>query len=152
MNSDFFNEVEDYIINTVTYDNGFEKCFVSPSNLREVLNLLKNNPEYDYNRLNSIICVDVINNFELIYDLHSTTTNKQFRLAITLDKDSLRVDSIVDIFKSAYFDECEIYDMFGVNFINNPDLKRLLMPKSWIGHPLRKDYQMLDDRLDWNKD
>ncbi len=60
-------------------------------------------------------------------------------------------ESIVDIFDSACADEKEIYDMFGIKFIGNDELKRLYMPEDWEGHPLKKDYQDSDQRLNWNE-
>ena len=54
------------------------------------------------------------------------------------------------IFDSAIADEKEIYDLFGVKFIGNPELNRLYMPDSWQGHPLKKDYEENDERLSWN--
>ena len=60
--------------------------------------------------------------------------------------------SITEIFKSAHFDECEIFDMFGIEFLGNKNLKRLFMPKEWVGYPLRKDYVLDDSRLAWNSE
>ena len=59
-------------------------------------------------------------------------------------------ESITDIFESAKADENEIYDMFGIKFEGNEDLKRLYMPEDWKGFPLRKDYVQDDTRLAWN--
>lgn len=135
--------------------NSFDKIRVESSQLCELLNHLKNNPEYDFNRLNTIIAVDLgidAGQFELIYDLHSTNTGKKAQVSILLGRNSPHVPSIVEIFKSAYFDECEIYDLFGVTFDQNPNLKRLLMPKGWVGHPLRKDYKQEDERLSWSEE
>ena len=61
------------------------------------------------------------------------------------------VESVSKIFDSAVADEKEIYDLFGVNFIGNAELKRLYMPESWQGNPLRKDYVEKDERLSWNE-
>ena len=62
------------------------------------------------------------------------------------------IESVTDLFKSAIADENEIFDLFGVKFIGNPDLKRLYMPEDWKGFPLRKDYIQDDTRLAWNDD
>lgn len=131
------------------------KIQVESSKLYDLLNFLKNNPEYSFDRLNTIIAIDLgleVNKFELIYDLHSTKTGNMVRVSVLLDRNSPKISSVVDIFKSAYFDECEIYDLFGVIFDKNPNLKRLLMPKGWIGYPLRKDYTQSDSKLEWNNE
>jgi len=133
--------------------NSFNKISISPNELCESLNALKNNAEYDFDRLNTIIAVDLgveSGKFELIYDLHSTKTGLSGHISVLVDRNAPSVPSVVEIFKSAYFDECEIFDLFGIKFDKNPDLKRLLMPKGWIGNPLRKDYEQKDERLVWN--
>lgn len=132
-----------------------DKVLINPDELLDALKHLKNNPEFDFDRLNTIIAVDLgseVNQFELIYDLHSTKTGKMKRISVLLDRNAPKVASVVEVYKSAYFDECEIFDMFGINFDKNPDLKRLLMPKGWVGYPLRKDYKQDDERLVWNND
>ena len=70
-------------------------------------------------------------------------------LAIVVQNET---ESVTDLFKSAIADENEIFDLFGVKFIGNPDLKRLYMPEDWKGVPLRKDYIQDDTRLAWNDD
>ena len=60
-------------------------------------------------------------------------------------------ESVTNIFDSAVADEKEIYDLFGIKFIGNSELKRLYMPETWEGHPLKKDYVANDERLDWNE-
>lgn len=138
----------------VKTENSFDKIPVESSKLCELLSFLKNNAEYDFDRLNMIIGVDLgleANQFELIYDLHSTKNVKNGRVSVLLDRNAPHVPSIVGIYKSAYFDECEIYDLFGIIFDKNPNLKRLLMPKGWVGYPLRKDYEQKDERLRWSE-
>lgn len=140
--------------NVLQKENCFPKVQADSSELCVLLNYLKNDSKYSLDRLNTIIAVDLgidVNKFELIYDLYSTSLGQSIRVSVLLDRDSSHVPSIVDIYKSAYFDECEIYDMFGISFDNNPNLKRLLMPKGWIGYPLRKDYNNNDERLAWNE-
>lgn len=149
-----FDILEKFNVEFVKNDNSFGKIRVDGSNLCELLRFLKTNPEFALDRLNTIIAVDLgvdANQFELIYDLHSPTTGQSARISILIERNSPFVPSIVEIFKSAYFDECEIFDLFGIIFDKNPNLKRLLMPKSWVGYPLRKDYKQEDARLSWNE-
>lgn len=141
-------------IQLIQNENSFDKIQVEKIDLINVLNFLKNDAEFDFNRLNTIIAIDLgldSNKFELIYDLHSLTSGELGRISVLVDRNSPSISSIVNVFKSAYFDECEIFDLFGINFDKNPNLKRLLMPKGWIGHPLRKDYEQIDERLAWNE-
>lgn len=152
MNFDVLNEK--FGINIITSENSFEKIKVEAQILVDVLKFLKNNPQFDFDRLNTIIAVDLgveVNQIELIYDLHSTKMGAKTRVSVIVDRNAARVPSVVEVYKSAYFDECEIFDMFGVNFSDNPDLKRLLMPKGWKGHPLKKDYVFDDERLAWGR-
>lgn len=157
MNFDVLNDFEVEIIEGEKQNapNSFDKIRVASSKLKELLNFLKNNAQFSLDRLNTIIAVDLGANFELIYDLHSIETGQLVRISVIVDKSSPKslptVPSIVDIFNSAYFDECEIYDLFGISFDKNPNLKRLLMPKGWMGFPLRKDYEQNDERLSWNE-
>lgn len=140
--------------NLIQSSNSFDKFRVEASEIKTALKSLRDDAVYAFDRLNTIIAVDLgveKNQFELIYDLHSTKTGNVKQISVLIDRNSPKIESVVDIYKSAYFDECEIYDMFGIIFDNNPNLKRLLMPKGWIGHPLRKDYEMKDERLVWNE-
>lgn len=137
-----------------TAKNSFNIIQVESLRLTDLLNFLKNNAEFDFDMLISITAVDLgveLNKFELIYDLYSSKNGQNGRVSVLLDRNAPHVPSVVSVFKSAYFDECEIYDLFGVVFDKNPNLKRLLMPKGWEGYPLRKDYKQEDKRLSWNE-
>lgn len=145
-----FDILEKFNVEIIKKENSFDKIRVENSKLCDLLHFLKNNAEFDFDRLNTIIAIDLGDNFELIYDLHSPQIGQNIEISVILDRNSPKVSSITDIFKSAYFDECEIFDLFGIEFINNPNLKRLFMPKGWVGYPLRKDYKQTDERLAWN--
>ena len=121
-----------------------EKIIV-PSNFHDTLVFIVS--EYSYDILKEITAVDLGSEIELIYRLYSMMDDEEVILS-TKVQDS--ADSIIDIFKSAQADENEIYDLFGVKFIGNNNLKRLYLPQSWEGHPLRKDYVQDDTRLAWN--
>ncbi|HNW26258.1 MAG TPA: NADH-quinone oxidoreductase subunit C [Candidatus Gastranaerophilaceae bacterium] len=146
-----FEALQNFDIQVIKQENSFDKIRVDKSNLVDLLSFLKNNAEFDFDTLLSLIAIDLKDSFELIYCVYSTKLNTQRQISVLLDRNLPKVNSIVDVYKSAYFDECEIYDLFGINFENNPDLKRLFMPKGWIGNPLRKDYIADDSRLAWNE-
>ena len=117
-------------------------------NILDILEFLKNTPEYKFDVLTSIVAIDLKDKVELIYQLYSTGNN--FNLNVSCYIENSVAKSVISVYKSAYFDECEIYDMFGVSFEGNENLKRLFMPKSWIGHPMLKSYELNDERLAWN--
>lgn len=125
-----------------------ESKVVVNSELVQVLDYLKNTPEFDFDILTSIIAIDLTDKIELIYQLMSSETSET--LSVSYYTDNYTVPTVTDIYKSANFDECEIFDLFGVEFIGNKNLKRLLMPENWVGHPLLKSYVQNDERLVWN--
>lgn len=126
-----------------------ESKVVVNSELVQVLDYLKNTPEFDFDILTSIIAIDLTDKIELIYQLMSSETSET--LSVSYYTDNYTAPTVIDIYKSANFDECEIFDLFGVEFIGNKNLKRLLMPENWVGHPLLKSYVQNDERLVWNE-
>ena len=119
---------------------------VIKSKLYEAVEFVKNN--YSYDTLKEIIAIDNKDfGIELIYHLYTTVDEEDLFLSITVKNE---IVSIVDLFPSAQADENEIYDLFGINFIGNKNLKRLYMPEDWEGFPLRKDYVQDEMRLAWN--
>ncbi len=119
---------------------------VIKSKLYEAVEFVKNN--YSYDILKEIIAIDNKDlGIELIYHLYTTVDEEDLFLSITAKNE---IVSIVDLFPSAQADENEIYDLFGIKFIGNKNLKRLYMPEDWEGFPLRKDYVQNETRLAWN--
>ena len=121
------------------------KVYVDSNSVRETLKFIKDN--FSYNMLKSITAVDDGDEIELNYDLFSVENEEGVVISTKVKFEAV---SVVDIYGSAQADENEIYDMFGVMFIGNDDLKRLYMPENWNGYPLRKDYIQDDTRLAWN--
>lgn len=78
---------------------------------------------------------------EVIYHVYSIPFNQSLGLKVILPRDGATVDSLCGIWKSANWMEREVFDMYGILFNHHPDLRRILMPADWEGHPLRKDYQ-----------
>ena len=119
---------------------------VIKSDLLKTLEFIKNN--YSFNVLKEIVAVDNKEmGIELIYRLFSVENEEEVLVSIIVKDEA---ESVTSIFDSATADEKEIYDLFGVKFIGNKELKRLYMPESWEGHPLKKDYEQKDERLNWN--
>ena len=81
------------------------------------------------------------NKMGLYYHLQSICEGYCFYVECLLERDNPEVVSISDIWLSALWHEREAYDLFGIRFKNHPDLRRILMPEDWQGHPMRKDYQ-----------
>ena len=78
--------------------------------------------------------------FQLSYHILSHSLKERIRLVAMLSADDLSIDSIVSVWPSANFYEREVFDLFGIRFGNHPNLRRIMMPEDWAGHPLRKDY------------
>jgi NADH-quinone oxidoreductase subunit C len=96
-----------------------------------------------YNFLEDVTAVDWYPSeprFQITYHILSHSLKERVRLVVRLASDDAAIDSIVSIWPSANFYEREIFDLFGVHFGGHPNLRRIMMPEDWEGHPLRKDY------------
>ncbi|VXD20566.1 NADH-quinone oxidoreductase subunit C [Marinoscillum sp. 108] len=78
---------------------------------------------------------------EVIYNLYSIPYDLHLMLKVSLERANPHIDTVSDIWKTANWHEREAYDLLGIHFNNHPDLRRILLPKDWEGHPLRKDYE-----------
>jgi NADH-quinone oxidoreductase subunit C len=78
--------------------------------------------------------------FQLSYHILSHIYKERIRLRVLLDSDAPAVESITPVWPSANFYEREVFDLFGINFEGHPNLRRIMMPDDWQGHPLRKNY------------
>ena len=117
---------------------------INPADLKSVCVSLKENPSLFFDMLSCITVIDNgpdAGNLDIVYNLYSIPFNHHFALKITLPRDKAEVDSVEEIWKTANWHEREAFDMFGVVFKGHPDLRRILLPADWEGHPLRKDYK-----------
>jgi NADH-quinone oxidoreductase subunit C len=78
--------------------------------------------------------------FQLSYHILSFPFLDRIRLRVMLDESNLSAESITSVWAGANFFEREVFDLFGIHFAGHPDLRRIMMPDDWKGHPLRKDY------------
>ena len=116
------------------------------NSLIEIIKNIKEN--FGFNMLKEIVGTDYHEGIELDYRLYSVNDDEDLIITIFVKDEA---ESVSHIFNSAIADENEIYDLLGVNFIGNSEQKRIYMPESWIGHPLKKDYIENDERLMWNE-
>ena len=96
-----------------------------------------------YNFLEDVTAVDWYPSeprFQITYHIVSMSLKERIRLIVRLDSDDAAIDSITPVWPSANFYEREVFDLFGVHIAGHPNLKRIMMPEDWNGHPLRKDY------------
>jgi NADH-quinone oxidoreductase subunit C len=118
---------------------------IEPARIVDVCNFLRDDPETSFNYLSDLTCVHYPMRqetpLEVVYNLYSIGRNERVRLKVSITETS-GVDSVTAVWPTANWMEREVYDLFGVNFKNHPDLRRILLPPDWEGHPLRKDYPL----------
>jgi NADH-quinone oxidoreductase subunit C len=119
---------------------------IRPGDVPDVLRALHDNPELRFEYLSDLCGVDTGTSFQVVYHLWSDVTPDWVRvIAEGIPRDEPRVPSVTFLWKGAEWPEREAYDMFGITFEGNRDMRRLYMPDDFLGHPLRKDFHLPDD-------
>lgn len=148
----------DYVIELKSDQPTEPIIIVNPLEIDKVCKFLFSEPELKFDSLVNLSGVDDFNGSKIkdesgnevmqdgtlsvYYHLESTILRHKILLKVSTDRDHPEVSSVVEIWQSANWHEREAYDMFGIIFLNHPDLRRILMPYDWeAGYPLRKDYQ-----------
>jgi NADH-quinone oxidoreductase subunit C len=120
-----------------------------PDSAIPILEYLKLESDFDY--LVDITAVDWpkrAERFDIVYILYSFSRNERVRVKIFIP-DGFQPETAVGVHLTANWLEREVYDMFGIEFAGHPDMRRILMPDEWQGHPLRKDYGILQQDQRW---
>ncbi|MEM9297740.1 MAG: NADH-quinone oxidoreductase subunit C [Bacteroidota bacterium] len=120
---------------------------ISSQHLKAVCELLHENEQFYFDMLS---CITGIDNgvesgaMEVIYNLYSIPFERSLTIKVALDRKKPEVASVFDVWRTADWHEREVFDLFGIHFSGHPDLRRILLPADWNGHPLRKDYKHQD--------
>jgi len=121
---------------------------IAPNHIAGVCQFLKT--EHKFVRISTITAVDWYPDeprFEVVYHLHSPARNERLRLKCRLPGQNPEIDSVTVVWRGANWYERETFDLFGIRFRNHPNLQRIMLPETWGGHPLRKDYPVTGDRV-----
>ncbi len=103
---------------------------------------LRNDASLLFDYLFCLTCIDWKTHLTMVYHLSSTAFRHNLVVKSKLDRNNPQIESVSGIWKTADFHEREVYEMFGVNFLNHPDLRLLILPDGWEGkNPMRKDFE-----------
>jgi NADH dehydrogenase subunit C (EC 1.6.5.3) len=116
--------------------DGTPVVYISKENL---IPFMKEKKDEGYDMLLMVTGVDYVDHLEVVYHLLSTKDGRRLLVKTKTDEE---VDSVTGIWPGANWHERETYDLVGIRFRNHPNLKRILLPEGWVGHPLRKNYPM----------
>ncbi|MBW2146428.1 MAG: NADH-quinone oxidoreductase subunit C [Deltaproteobacteria bacterium] len=110
-----------------------------------ICRFLKDEESLQYNFLIDVTSVDYpdrAERFDVVYHLYSLSNNDRLRLKTGVGGDQPSIDSVTSVWKTANWLEREVFDLMGIHFKGHPDLRRIVLPDDWEGHPLRKDYPL----------
>lgn len=117
---------------------------VSKNDILDICRFLHDSQELDFTYLSDLCGVDYLDRiprFEVVYHLYSIKKNHRLRVKARVGENE-GIISVESVWKTANWHEREAYDLLGIRFENHPDLRRILLPEDWQGHPLRKDYPL----------
>jgi NADH-quinone oxidoreductase subunit C len=122
------------------YDRGELTLTVAPENIAPALSAIR---DAGYNAFEDMTAVDWLPSdprFQLSYHVVSHQYKERIRIKTWVSGDQPAIESITSVWPGANYYEREVFDLFGIRFDGHPNLRRIMMPEEWVGHPLRKDY------------
>lgn len=127
----------------VTFEEGgeFLNVQVAPQEWKDLAQMLRNDDALDLDYLFCLTGVDWKTHLSVVYHLSSTKHRHSVVVKAKLDRENPEIDTVSDIWRTAEFNEREAFELFGIRFINHPDLRRLLLTDEFEGWPLRKDFE-----------
>lgn len=126
-----------------TFDETGEwlNILITPVEWHHFATLLRNSSGFDFNFLFCLTCIDWKTHLTMVYHLTSTVHRHNIVVKANLDRNDPGIESVSDIWRTAEFHEREVFELFGVKFLNHPDLRRLILTDDFEGWPLRKDFE-----------
>lgn len=119
----------------------FLNVTVTPADLRTLALQLNSDPDLLFDYMFCLSGVDWVTHLMVVYHLYSTKNDHTVVMKVKIDdRENPEVETLCDIWKTANFHEREAYDLFGIKFLNHPDLRRIFLEDDWVGYPMRKDY------------
>ena len=134
-----------------TFDAEAEEpaLIVTAADFPAVLRALKEKEGFD--RLGNLTAVDWKDHIEMVYHLYNMEENVKLEVKAALDSAAPVIESATALYPGAEFEEREVYDLMGVEFLGHPDLRRILIPDDYPAHPLRKDFVAPVPKLEGGK-
>jgi len=141
----------DAILDVVQF-RGETTVGVKPDAIVEVCTFLRDDPAALYDFLSDVSAADVWPDeprFQVNYHLYSMTHNRRLRLKVSV-REGQPIPSVTGVWPAANWSERETYDLFGVPFDAHPDLRRILLPDDYLGHPLRRDAPLVEEEIEFS--
>ena len=131
------------LLSSATFEEGGEwiNLFVPPAEWKSFAQQLRSTSGLDFDFLFCITCVDWKTHLTMVYHLTSTIHRHSIVVKAKLDRNNPEIETVYDIWRTAEFHEREQFEMFGVKFLNHPDLRRLILEDDFKGFPMRKDFE-----------
>lgn len=132
------------LLTAATFDESGEwlNITLAPVNWLAFAEQLRNDDSLFFDYLFCLTCIDFKTNLTMVYHLSSTKFRHNIVIKSVLNREQPEIESVSHVWKTADFHEREVYEMFGVNFLNHPDLQLLILPDGWEGkNPMRKDFE-----------
>jgi len=132
------------LLPAATFEEGGEwlNINIEPNDWLAFAGQLRNEASLFFDYLFCLTCIDWKTHLTMVYHLSSTRHRHNMVVKIKLDVNNPAIETVSHIWKTADFHEREVYEMFGVNFLNHPDLRLLILPDGWEGrNPMRKDFE-----------
>ncbi len=132
------------LLPAASFEEGGEwvTLMIEPADWPAVAAQFRNDPDLYCDYLFCLTCIDWKTHLTMVYHLSSTRYRHTIVIKSKLDREKPEIETASHIWRTAEFHEREVYEMFGVNFLNHPDLRLLILPDGWEGkNPLRKDFE-----------
>ena len=129
---------------SLVFEEGTEwlSMFIEPQEWLSFAKQLRTKENFLFNYLFCLTCVDWKTHLTMVYHLSSLGHHHNIVVKSKLDRENPQIETVCRIWKTAEFHEREVFELFGVNFLNHPDLRLLILPEGWEGKfPLRKDFE-----------